>query len=43
MAADLKQGIMYGAVKRIRPKTMTVRVILIGLILIMFSHGRAWT
>jgi len=43
MAADLKESIMYGAVKRIRPKIMTVRVILAGLILIMFSHSRAWT
>jgi Cu(I)/Ag(I) efflux system membrane protein CusA/SilA len=43
MATDLKEGIMHGAVKRIRPKIMTVRVILTGLILIMFSHGRAWT
>ena len=38
-AADLKEVIMYGAVKRIRPKIMTVSVILAGLIPIMFSHG----
>ena len=38
-AADLKEAIMYGAVKRIRPKIMTVSVILAGLIPIMFSHG----
>jgi len=37
--ADLKEAIMYGAVKRIRPKIMTVSVILAGLIPIMFSHG----
>jgi len=37
--ADLKEAIMYGAVKRIRPKLMTVGVILAGLIPIMFSHG----
>lgn len=37
--ADLKDAIMYGAVKRIRPKIMTVSVILAGLIPIMFSHG----
>jgi Cu/Ag efflux pump CusA len=45
MAADLKESIMYvyETVKRIRPKIMTVRVILAGLILIMFSHGRART
>jgi Cu(I)/Ag(I) efflux system membrane protein CusA/SilA len=37
--SDLKEAIMYGAVKRIRPKIMTVSVILAGLIPIMFSHG----
>ncbi|MEW6418161.1 MAG: efflux RND transporter permease subunit [Nitrospirota bacterium] len=36
---DLKDAIMYGAVKRIRPKIMTVSVILAGLVPIMFSHG----
>ncbi|MDA8083576.1 MAG: CusA/CzcA family heavy metal efflux RND transporter [Nitrospiraceae bacterium] len=36
---DLKESIMHGAVKRIRPKLMTVGVILAGLIPIMFSHG----
>lgn len=36
---DLKEAIMNGAVKRIRPKLMTVGVILAGLIPIMFSHG----
>jgi copper/silver efflux system protein len=36
---DLKESIMEGAVKRIRPKIMTVSVILAGLIPIMFSHG----
>ncbi|MBI5676149.1 MAG: efflux RND transporter permease subunit [Nitrospirae bacterium] len=36
---DLKDAIMHGAVKRIRPKLMTVSVILAGLIPIMFSHG----
>ncbi len=36
---DLKESVMYGAVKRIRPKIMTVSVILAGLIPIMFSHG----
>ena len=38
-AADLKDAIMFGAVKRIRPKIMTVSVILAGLIPIMFSSG----
>ncbi len=38
-AADLKGAIMQGAVKRIRPKIMTVGVILAGLIPVMFSHG----
>ena len=37
--SDLKDAIMFGAVKRIRPKIMTVSVILAGLIPIMFSHG----
>ncbi len=36
---DLKEAIMHGAVKRIRPKLMTVGVILAGLIPIMYSHG----
>lgn len=36
---DLKEAIMFGAVKRIRPKIMTVSVILAGLIPIMFSYG----
>jgi Cu(I)/Ag(I) efflux system membrane protein CusA/SilA len=35
----LKDSIMFGAVKRIRPKIMTVGVILAGLIPVMFSHG----
>jgi len=38
-ANDLKDAIMHGAVKRIRPKIMTVSVILAGLVPIMFSHG----
>jgi len=37
--ADLKEAVMHGAVKRIRPKIMTVSVILAGLVPIMFSHG----
>jgi len=37
--SDLKEAIMHGAVKRIRPKIMTVTVILAGLVPIMFSHG----
>jgi Cu(I)/Ag(I) efflux system membrane protein CusA/SilA len=36
---SLKEAVMYGAVKRIRPKIMTVAVILAGLIPIMFSQG----
>ena len=36
---DLKGSIMDGAVKRIRPKIMTVSVILAGLVPIMFSAG----
>jgi Cu(I)/Ag(I) efflux system membrane protein CusA/SilA len=37
--SDLRESIMHGAVKRIRPKIMTVSVILAGLVPIMFSHG----
>ncbi|KAF0155377.1 MAG: silA [Syntrophaceae bacterium] len=36
---DLKHAVMYGAVKRIRPKVMTGGTILAGLIPIMFSDG----
>ncbi len=36
---DLRDAVMYGAVKRLRPKMMTVSVILAGLIPVMFSHG----
>ncbi|TAN44823.1 MAG: efflux RND transporter permease subunit [Nitrospirae bacterium] len=36
---DLRESVMFGAVKRIRPKIMTVSVILAGLIPIMYSHG----
>jgi Cu(I)/Ag(I) efflux system membrane protein CusA/SilA len=36
---DLKEAVMQGAVNRIRPKIMTVSVILAGLIPIMFSSG----
>jgi Cu(I)/Ag(I) efflux system membrane protein CusA/SilA len=38
-AQDLRESIMYGAVKRIRPKLMTVATILLGLVPIMFSQG----
>ncbi|MGD0021866.1 MAG: CusA/CzcA family heavy metal efflux RND transporter [Smithellaceae bacterium] len=37
--SDLHDAIMFGAVKRIRPKIMTVSVILAGLIPILFSTG----
>lgn len=37
--ADLEASIKEGAVKRIRPKMMTVSVILLGLLPIMWSHG----
>ncbi len=36
---DLKEAIMYGAVKRIRPKLMLVAATLLGLVPIMFSTG----
>jgi Cu(I)/Ag(I) efflux system membrane protein CusA/SilA len=36
---DLVQAIHHGAVKRIRPKVMTIGVIIAGLLPIMWSHG----
>ena len=36
---DLRQAIHHGAVKRIRPKIMTISVIIAGLLPIMWSHG----
>jgi Cu(I)/Ag(I) efflux system membrane protein CusA/SilA len=36
---DLKEAIMHGAVKRIRPKMMTVMTTFIGLIPIMWAQG----
>jgi Cu(I)/Ag(I) efflux system membrane protein CusA/SilA len=36
---DLRQAIHHGAVKRIRPKIMTIGVIIAGLLPIMWSHG----
>ena len=36
---DIEDSVMEGAVKRIRPKIMTVSVILAGLVPIMFSGG----
>lgn len=36
---DLKEAIYHGAVQRIRPKMMTVTVILAGLLPIMWSYG----
>jgi Cu(I)/Ag(I) efflux system membrane protein CusA/SilA len=36
---DLQEAIEEGAVKRIRPKMMTVMAILMGLLPIMWSHG----
>jgi len=38
---DLTQAIHHGAVKRIRPKIMTICVIIAGLVPIMWSHGAA--
>jgi Cu(I)/Ag(I) efflux system membrane protein CusA/SilA len=37
--ADLKEAIIHGAVKRIRPKMMTVTAMFMGLIPIMWSLG----
>jgi Cu(I)/Ag(I) efflux system membrane protein CusA/SilA len=36
---DLRDAVMHGAVKRIRPKIMTVAVILAGLLPVMFATG----
>ena len=36
---DLKEAIYHGAVKRVRPKAMTVSAIIAGLLPIMWSHG----
>jgi Cu(I)/Ag(I) efflux system membrane protein CusA/SilA len=37
--ADLRAAIYHGAVKRVRPKTMTAAVIIGGLLPILWSHG----
>ena len=37
--ADLRDAIYHGAVKRVRPKTMTAAVIVAGLLPILWSHG----
>jgi len=37
--ADLREAIVQGAVKRIRPKFMTVATMFVGLAPIMWSHG----
>lgn len=36
---DLEESVIEGAVKRVRPKMMTVMAILMGLLPIMWSHG----
>ena len=36
---DLEEAVIDGAVKRLRPKMMTVMAILMGLLPIMWSHG----
>lgn len=38
-ATDLRDAIYHGAVKRVRPKTMTAAVIIGGLLPILWSHG----
>ena len=38
--ADLQEAIIHGAVKRIRPKFMTVATMFVGLAPIMWSSGR---
>jgi Cu(I)/Ag(I) efflux system membrane protein CusA/SilA len=37
--SDLQEAIMHGAVKRIRPKFMTVATMFVGLVPIMWSMG----
>lgn len=37
--AELRQAIMQGAAQRVRPKAMTVSVIVLGLLPIMFGEG----
>ncbi len=36
---DLNEAIVHGAVRRVRPKMMTVMAAMLGLLPIMFSHG----
>ena len=36
---ELREAIVHGAVRRVRPKMMTVMAALLGLLPIMFSHG----
>jgi Cu(I)/Ag(I) efflux system membrane protein CusA/SilA len=38
-AGDLREAIVHGAVRRVRPKMMTVMAALLGLLPIMWSHG----
>ncbi|OGT09859.1 MAG: cation transporter [Gammaproteobacteria bacterium GWE2_42_36] len=37
--SDLQQAIIRGAVQRLRPKTMTVAIIIAGLLPVMLGHG----
>ncbi|OFW28493.1 MAG: cation transporter [Acidobacteria bacterium RIFCSPLOWO2_12_FULL_60_22] len=37
--ADLREAVLHGAVQRVRPKVMTVAVMLMGLLPIMWSTG----
>ncbi len=39
IAGDLREAISEGAVRRVRPKMMTVMAIIMGLLPIMWSHG----
>ncbi|HZX94428.1 MAG TPA: efflux RND transporter permease subunit, partial [Myxococcales bacterium] len=38
-AEDAREAVVHGAVKRIRPKMMTVATIVVGLVPILWSHG----
>ena len=37
--AEAREAVLHGAVKRIRPKMMTVATILVGLLPVLWSHG----
>ena len=36
---DLREAVVHGAVRRVRPKMMTVMAAMFGLLPVMWSHG----